>query len=350
MEKVPPEIWIKIWTHACLDNGYTGRSLSLVSRFVRDTSEPVRLQSISLRGHDQILAFASLLKRTPPYLRHVRYLFITSHEASISREPRLAKRRRSGLRWSTTTPTYDVDTLYMNLARAVQSILTDVAETVEILETMLFHRIISSFSTSWPISFPHLREFTTNDVLPLDHPTVFNPCHQLRRLHVSQCFISDLFGRIGTIAPSVTHLRFSGVQQEACFGRDLEVALGIRAEPSQQPWKFKPPARLPSSVQKVLVKPAPPPPSGGWCGTPSASYGSLMMELHCLNEREDRFVLLKAEDGSSPPGRDDCEWLDRVAGGEGCWNLDDKVPRTGFVPKELGIGTYMVGSGMWENY
>ncbi|KAF7973305.1 hypothetical protein HWV62_15627 [Athelia sp. TMB] len=47
MDRVPFEIWIKIFSFACTDAGFTGRSLSLVSKFVRDASAQVKLQKIA---------------------------------------------------------------------------------------------------------------------------------------------------------------------------------------------------------------------------------------------------------------------------------------------------------------
>ncbi|KAJ7117679.1 hypothetical protein C8R44DRAFT_626793, partial [Mycena epipterygia] len=76
IDQIPPEICAHIFGFACRDSGYTGRSLSLVSRYIRETSELAKLQSIALFGRQQILAFAELLDRTPPHLRTTRYLFI----------------------------------------------------------------------------------------------------------------------------------------------------------------------------------------------------------------------------------------------------------------------------------
>ncbi|KAF9502045.1 hypothetical protein BDN71DRAFT_1426475 [Pleurotus eryngii] len=58
----PPEIWTRIFAFACTDDGATGCSLALVSRYVRETSEPVRFERVILKGVDKIVAFADMLE------------------------------------------------------------------------------------------------------------------------------------------------------------------------------------------------------------------------------------------------------------------------------------------------
>lgn len=80
LEECPPEICKKIFTHACDDGGYTGRSLSLVSRYVRDVSEDIKFRSVAVWGRRQILGFYQVLLSTPPHLRRILHLFISAHE------------------------------------------------------------------------------------------------------------------------------------------------------------------------------------------------------------------------------------------------------------------------------
>ncbi|KZP21339.1 hypothetical protein FIBSPDRAFT_699850, partial [Athelia psychrophila] len=77
MDHTYPEVWTNISGHACTDSGATGRQLSLVSKFIRAASAPVKLQSIAVHGRQQIIAFHRLLLQTPPHLRHIRYLFLS---------------------------------------------------------------------------------------------------------------------------------------------------------------------------------------------------------------------------------------------------------------------------------
>ncbi|TFK72738.1 hypothetical protein BDN72DRAFT_762880, partial [Pluteus cervinus] len=74
---LPIEVWDEISFYACLDNGYTGRSLSMVSKAIRAASAPYKLQSISLKRAKYIFPFAQLLKDTPAQLRRVRHLSLS---------------------------------------------------------------------------------------------------------------------------------------------------------------------------------------------------------------------------------------------------------------------------------
>ncbi|KAF7974449.1 hypothetical protein HWV62_12190 [Athelia sp. TMB] len=71
MDRVPPEIWHKIYAGACTDGGPTGRALAQVSRYIRATSQEYRLQSVMLRGHKQAIAFAIMLDNTPTQDRKI---------------------------------------------------------------------------------------------------------------------------------------------------------------------------------------------------------------------------------------------------------------------------------------
>ncbi|OSX61040.1 hypothetical protein POSPLADRAFT_1182201 [Postia placenta MAD-698-R-SB12] len=94
MEKAPMEIWGRIFSFACIDDGYTGHSLSQVSRYFRVASNHYQLQSVALSGRDQIQRFADLLENTHPRCRSVRYLYVSESLArdDIARGQDLAQR------------------------------------------------------------------------------------------------------------------------------------------------------------------------------------------------------------------------------------------------------------------
>jgi len=79
MQACPPEIWLDIFWLACTDTGFTGRSISLTSRFFYELSKPVKLRSVGLRGVVQIIDFLNLIERTPVVHRRVENLFISTH-------------------------------------------------------------------------------------------------------------------------------------------------------------------------------------------------------------------------------------------------------------------------------
>ncbi|KAF8204331.1 hypothetical protein K438DRAFT_1580328 [Mycena galopus ATCC 62051] len=85
-DQLPPEICAYIFDFACRDSGYTGRSLSLVSRYFHQTSELARYTSIALVGHAQILVFARLMDRSPDTRFKTRYLIIDGRESDAQLE------------------------------------------------------------------------------------------------------------------------------------------------------------------------------------------------------------------------------------------------------------------------
>ena len=216
------------------------------------------------------------------------------------------------------------------LINSIHNILVAVAETVEVLEVACLCHFDVKFNATNLISLPRLKELTTHYSFAL-RQTIFEPCHQLRRMHIVQSRRSDLFGGIRDVAPSLTHLRFSGLPQEVDFGVMLE-ALGIREEPPR-PTQGLPVAMLPSSMQKIIVKPSSPPARAEWGGAKAKLYWALMAQLHHLNEKEDRFVLLKGQDDAIHSNSD---WLDRIVGKGGHWRFDDSdvIQRKGIIPKE----------------
>jgi hypothetical protein len=265
------------------------------------------------------------LQQTPPHLRRVRHLFISKDDPFPLRLGwECTKISEEGVRVATEQE--------VRLVSAIQSILKTLAERVEVLEVACLLHFGSKFDTTRPISLPRLKEFTTHYGFALGQ-AIFEPCHQLQRMHIVKPYDNNTFRGIRDIGPSLTHLRFS----EANLGglQRLEVALGIRKEYSG-PNQGLPVARLPSSVQKIIVKPPAPPAPTGWCGTHAAAYEYLMTHLRYLNEKEGRFVLLKRQDDTTPLWHIDSDWLDRIVGGDGCWSFDDSdvVQKTGIVPEQ----------------
>jgi hypothetical protein len=69
MEHVPPEILHLIFGLACNDDGLTARSLSLVSKTIREKSRYTGFHSVTCHDVAQTLALARILSETPPHLR-----------------------------------------------------------------------------------------------------------------------------------------------------------------------------------------------------------------------------------------------------------------------------------------
>jgi hypothetical protein len=61
----------KIFSDACLDGGFTGWPLSLVSKSIYEVLKPTRFQSLAIHNYKQVIAFAHILEWTPLHLRCV---------------------------------------------------------------------------------------------------------------------------------------------------------------------------------------------------------------------------------------------------------------------------------------
>ncbi|KIM87418.1 hypothetical protein PILCRDRAFT_814940 [Piloderma croceum F 1598] len=71
----PAEIWGTIFALACIDDGFTGRALSRVSRYIMETSRPYKYQSLAVtQCHFRPLT--AILKELPAERRRIRYLFL----------------------------------------------------------------------------------------------------------------------------------------------------------------------------------------------------------------------------------------------------------------------------------
>ena len=77
MDTLPLELHSQIFEYACVDDGTTARSLSLVSRYIRAVAEPFRYQSLSVAGIDSLLQLARTLEELPAHRRRVRHLFLS---------------------------------------------------------------------------------------------------------------------------------------------------------------------------------------------------------------------------------------------------------------------------------
>jgi hypothetical protein len=76
IKNCPTEIWGRIFSLACVDNGFTGRSLSLVSRYIMEASKFYKYQCLAVKEH-QLRPLALVLKKLPADSRRVRCLFLT---------------------------------------------------------------------------------------------------------------------------------------------------------------------------------------------------------------------------------------------------------------------------------
>jgi len=76
MNGLPAEIWSKICFEACMDGGFTGKSLSQTCSFLYQVSKPYRLRSVALFGPEAIVSFLKLAETLPQNERCVEYLYV----------------------------------------------------------------------------------------------------------------------------------------------------------------------------------------------------------------------------------------------------------------------------------
>ncbi|KAJ7905754.1 hypothetical protein B0H14DRAFT_23372 [Mycena olivaceomarginata] len=350
LDQLPPEICTHVFDFACRDSGCTGRSLALVSRYIRQTSQRARYSSIALVGRAQILAFARFLEQTPTQL-NTRYLIIngkdTNSEIDEIAEVRrtLAQVQTSLLRpsrWQAPVTKEQKETVERDLAEtkmildeygeeganAVITILRNLASTLTVLDISLNTHIVHAMSHT--IHLPRLMDFTTRCAFPLrcDDVPVLEPTHSLRYLHVVdtvdewdsaiQWFKG---GSISHFAPSLTHLRLSQLEQDESVIIHLECALGLRRVPESSRI-----THLPSTIELILIKPAvAPPPSNATCECcdKTEGYRDLLKYARRLRNKDPRVLLLEAD--TARPAEDEYlqEWMDKVDGAACSWDTSN---------------------------
>ena len=210
MERCPVEIVHRIAAFACVDGGFTGCSLSIVSHYMRNATQKVRYQSIALRGEERILQFVALLRPGENKLA-VKHLYLSS--------------RLGTYEWKAPDAAMDV---------AISHILSSAAAT---LVTLVIYGLSSPLRYNnqdipTPLDFPNLRDVSL--------PTPYCICDDgsmgrsrfpaLRRLHLCDTkalFMNSIWNRLGSFLPHLTRIRLSGVLQDTNLPRFLRVLLRL---------------------------------------------------------------------------------------------------------------------------
>ncbi|KAF8211995.1 hypothetical protein K438DRAFT_1928256 [Mycena galopus ATCC 62051] len=372
LDRLPPEICAHIFDLACRDTGQTGRALSLVSRYIHQTSELARYISVAIVGRTQLLAFARFLERAPTQLK-THYLFIDGHESSAVMDKflkrayarqdlahlnyqaltlsdkwesvrvpaaKLQEAKDACVRETAKVNSY-LDTWGAEGASAVESILRAVSPTLRILDISL-----NEFDAKMmlhPISLPRLTDLTTRCGSPLHttnggfplHPIngnipVLEPTDSLRYLHVANALevVDADAGGLGMMerffengisyfAPSLTHLRLSQLTQDKVVITHLDSALGLG------PLSYPKITQLPSTIEQILLKPAVAPPPGGCdCCDGSGGYYDMLKHARQLRDKDPRVLLLQADPTFAAGDVYFQEWLEKVDGGAYRWDTN----------------------------
>lgn len=334
MERVPAEVWTMIFAYACTDSGTMGRQLSLVSRSIREASATMKLQSIAVHGPQKISSFHKLLLNTPPPLRRIRYLLLST----IPRHSGVQECELDFGFWYESNEERELHSM-------CQSILAAVAEYVEILYLDVWDMPNIPFPSLVELAKPGFPIFPENTWAGTDTSTVRFP--QLRRWHLMNYPLSrstNALAGIRDVAPGLIHLRISGIQGQESFVNDLRASMpeimhnvpvarsgifrGTGRGQHREPVPIDPKVRLPESIQYIHLKPAAYP-SGARCGNPGMRYGELMWTLMRLNDTCKHVVLLPAYDTAegyqAVRHSLSSDWEERINGGDGCWSLRDRI-------------------------
>ncbi|KAF9072183.1 hypothetical protein BDP27DRAFT_434241 [Rhodocollybia butyracea] len=218
--RCPPEICHIIFCLACTDGGYTGRSLSVVSKYIRTISRPTMLQSMSIIGYNQLLAFLNILEQEQEQIqrqpndtasqRHVKYLFISAHSRNTAVDPK-----------ALTSEFSHKERAY----EAFERILRLISPTIRILHVFfIFYRTFLLL----PVGLPVLQELSLHgpmDSLSTDGGVSIFPA--LRHLHITSPFHPHyLTGKLFLIAPELKHFRLSAPDHNEEFLVELQTILG----------------------------------------------------------------------------------------------------------------------------
>nr|GAT54979.1 predicted protein [Mycena chlorophos] len=358
LETLPAELLTEVYRDACTDTGSTGRSLSLVSRYIRATSAPLKYQSLALFGRKQILEFASSLDnlKLPP---KTRWLYINGQESQAELDKLKEDwEKREGVHVARARAQQRM----VAMADAVVAILRRVAPTLEHLHIALNEHTGAQIGQAGliDVDLPKLVDLTTcggglplNVVLPPNapHPLPrFYRCLTLRSLHIVSTRVQgslvfhpfELSAGLTGFAPDLTHLRLSGFTANEQL--ILDIADGLGVDPFQLPIQAK---TTRTTLQSIVLHPAPPlkirmrPLDKSDEMNMREAEDDDLIE-HCrmldvirwLRQRDDCVVLLKTLEEDTLVGGNHYldEWLHKASGN--AWVLDassiDNVP-----PEEL---------------
>ncbi|KAG5351030.1 hypothetical protein C0989_008225 [Termitomyces sp. Mn162] len=290
MNLCPPEIHSYICQLACLDDGRTVRALSLVSKYFRQISRPFLYQSLSISGSAQITALDSVLQKTPPHLRLVRHLFLSTHENDtyVTHTPKITDAADSA---------------------SILRILTICAPTLETLSFVALSASVGTVAISrlFRTSFPWLRELSISGFYPFPSAPGKLPSLQSLHLHGNRNPHGLLqAGGLDEACPSLTRLHVSGLSMATSFTLELQAAF---AGDDESPF----PSKLPSRLRHVVIQPASPPPVSGKDTANIARDEMMMAHLEKLDPPQGMdFTLLPRISTDRSYDAFKREWSDRL--------------------------------------
>ncbi|TFK93613.1 hypothetical protein K466DRAFT_658410 [Polyporus arcularius HHB13444] len=314
MEGLAPELLDNIFTSACTDGGFTGCSLSSVSKHFRATSRAARFHSVSLTGSpQQPTQFLSCFLREravaairTPTIRHL-YLVVMKKETPW-RAPDEVQRELRQIAIQTARYIEDVASLFRLVAQDL--------ETLCLVHNHGWLGLVQLPAIASPAGgFPMLRELTLVGSDPFTATgAALSPFYpRLERLHLGfpTYFPWDIsFDSWATRAPRVTHLCLSEVN-----GAPPAV---VEAVDVSRP-KFK-------NLRHLIMRPVGPP-ARPEQGRAQQDHEFMLEVLGLFCETAAIFAEV-LPNGKSPYDWEATakqEWVDWLAGGNGCCVFSEEV-------------------------
>lgn len=345
LDYLPPEIWSHVFSFACTDGGFTGRSLASTSKFINTTSKSHKYKSISLHGYGDISAFNAFILGHPDIIPGVLHLFVSNvmpesqevedlistsdesiYQRVSSKISKISKRIFEGSERRRELMNLHLDILGDQLCKiTLRLVLTKVAPTLETLSISYTSR---GLSTIWRPSHssPPIPPMTNLSELTLSYDGLVGACFDsfidtsnpaksflpsLRRLDISTLMIYDedhlihpdlLVQQTTALAPALTHLALGSVH-----------AFGIECHFLSPDVSDNRPALLRVCIPLDLEH---------TCQGPMAEHGPCPRCLLLQAAEGDERVRLVVP--AKRPHRKDVntsmqEWMGRIEGAEGFW-------------------------------
>ncbi|PIL33871.1 hypothetical protein GSI_03577 [Ganoderma sinense ZZ0214-1] len=299
MDRVPLETLQQIFQFACTDGGYTGGSLALTSRFIREAAQSTRFHSIAVGPETERLTtlvalYQSQCSNATAGRPRTTHLYISTskpteddYDDSEDEEP--APARFVAIRELLHLVTADLQSLVItkDLFAAPRPLFARPLPALRFL-TLVRHPDPAALALVPPNSNSNHPDDSASSVAPL-FPA-------LTHLHVvaqsapapgpASAKHSPFFAGWAAHAPRVTHLRVSAHPRMYALLEELPRALGtppfrgFRAH-TDAGEVGKVGARTYPSLARVVVEPGAPPVRGA-CGTSRLAYTQRSVQLHWL--------------------------------------------------------------------
>ncbi|KAI0737690.1 hypothetical protein C8Q80DRAFT_1294178 [Daedaleopsis nitida] len=353
MDRLAIELLDEIFILACTDGGYTGSSLSLVSKHIRAVSRTARFHTVAIhsRNSKQVSRFYAYLVRerarsSEGVTPRVRHLLLASAVPETSPPPMegpwtkassIEYKRRifaaTAQRGSEQVcGAFKADrTKFLEDVQAVMQLLSPDLYTLTLVhchrhEQQPEHRLPERFEV--PGGFPRLRELTIAGpepafALPAAGGEGASECMfpSMARLHI--VLLAKMarptldLARWADRAPALTHLRVSDIADDSYHESAMEAlqdGLGSKA--------------VTARLKQVVVRPRCPTMYWGRFTTPPTAYSPHMARLDEICWSTPVATVLFPP--TKPMKERDWEvrlksdWRDRVLGRLGCWDVAEK--------------------------